>query len=415
MPLPLIARVPSTSRSLFALPEEEENCSPCTKANLPSIGGRYTLIEHIGSGSSGSAVFEATRDGDHATFAIKVLRGMHGATACALPRFIREAELTCELKHPHLAAGVEWGVDGDDHYLVMKLVRGKSLESMLMDCGRLEWQVATELVLHVARALAHLESHGIVHRDVKPENIMCHYATHGDACSTESGLIGVLIDFGLARRATDTASCDDESATKPPSTSPSILRRVATPAWSAIGSPGFMAPEQVRDARAARHAADVYGLGATWYAAITGVLPFTGSSPVKVMQQVLNGEVLPARTHVAELPPAVDELIGWLLQKKPRERPPCGPSLVAEIEAVQASPHDAQRIRRARQAHRRRLAREDALATAKHVAALALGLLLFAILVFETLKMTWDQSEAPVIELEAADLELQPDSPPDTS
>ena len=148
MPLPLIAHVPSTARSLFSLDELE--VTPPPSREQPTIS-KYTLVEHLGSGCSGSNVFAATCGSSREVFAVKVLRGGNAVTACGLPRFMREAEITCELGCPHLASGVEWGADGEDHYLVMKLLRGKSLEEVLQDAGRLEWKTATQLMLDVSR------------------------------------------------------------------------------------------------------------------------------------------------------------------------------------------------------------------------------------------------------------------------
>jgi|Transcript_43454 eukaryotic-like serine/threonine-protein kinase len=162
MPLPLVAHVPSTARSLYSLDELET-----VPSKKQQIVGKYTLVEHLGSGSSGCNVFAATHPESREVFAIKVHRGGCGGTACALPRFMREAELTCLLNHPHVVTGIESGIDGKDHYVVMKLLRGKSLAEILQDCGRLDWRTATTLVLHVARALAHLKSLHIVHRDVR--------------------------------------------------------------------------------------------------------------------------------------------------------------------------------------------------------------------------------------------------------
>lgn len=154
-----------------------------------------------------------------------------------------------------------------------------------------------------------------------------------------------------------------------------------------------MSPEQVRDARAALHPADVYSLGTTWYAALTGVLPFNGSSPLKAMKQALNGEAIRASVHVPDLPRAVDELINWLLQGDPRARPRCGPSLVAEIEAVLRAPHDVQRVLHARQAHDLQRKRENMLTSCVHIATGAVGAVLFAWLVWETM-MLRPQTEA---------------------
>ena len=411
----------------------------------PTIG-EFTLVEHLGSSNDGSCnVFAATRPSSSEVFAVKVLRGGNASDGWAIPRFEREAGLTCVLDHPHLCRGLESGSDETgDCYLAMTLLRGKSLAAILQDCGRLEWRTATQLMLHVARAIVHLDSLGIVHRDVKPENIMITRTSGGDAeeegeplvhsscngaaalgvtrppkCGSDAGshaasaafscddLTAVLIDMGLARR-TSEHSDEPHHGEPPPGAAsgglggapadaplaPPPMRRVASPAWSAICSSGFMAPEQVRDARVVQSAVDVYGLGTTWYATLTGVLPFSGSSPLKAMQQALNGEAVPATAHVPDLPPAVVALLSWLIQKEARARPPCAASLVAEIEATLADPHDAQRVARARQAHDKRRQLQAALTSARQIAAVSVGTLLLAWLSWETLG---DASEPPTL------------------
>ena len=249
MPLPLVSRIPSTARALYTL--DEDPPAPAEAKRQQRIG-RWTLVEHLGAGASGSNVFAATCAGSTEVFAVKVLRGEGSKSACGLARFLREAALTCELAHTHLATGVESGVDASGaNFLVMKLLRGKSLEELLQDCGRLHWRTATTLILHLARALAHLHTVGIVHRDVKPENLMitadndrCTFSSYeGEEPALEpqrrggadlgrggAGLRAVLIDLGLARRATSGADATDTSA--PPSPSPS--RR---PRWRCAASP----------------------------------------------------------------------------------------------------------------------------------------------------------------------------------
>ena len=250
MPLPLVSRIPRP-RALYTL--DEDPPAPAEAKRQQRIG-RWTLVEHLGAGASGNNVFAATCAGSTEVFAVKVLRGEGSKSACGLARFLREAALTCELAHTHLATGVESGVDASGaNVLVMKLLRGKSLEELLQDCGRLHWRTATTLILHLARALAHLHTVGIVHRDVKPENLMI--TADNDRCTVQlvrgrgaralelqrrggagprarrRGPARVLIDLGLARRATSGADATD-TFLAPPSPSPS--RR---PRWRCAASP----------------------------------------------------------------------------------------------------------------------------------------------------------------------------------
>jgi serine/threonine protein kinase len=257
----------------------------------------------------------------------------------------------------------------------------------------------------------------------------------------------VLIDLGLARFCCD----EDDDASSPAGSRAlaqaggcSTMRRVRTPAYSAIGSPAFMAPEQVRDARACTTAADVYGLGATWYAAVTGVLPFDGTSAAKVMQQVLDGECVPPSVRVPELPRAVERTLSesskhphcvvrpvavrvhpreeglerrapalshhfaaelcarvrvlcgcvrgavtmlWLLDKAPRCRPPCGSELIDMLCALLQTPTDCERVLAARRALRRKRSREDLFTWCLRAASCMAMAVLVAWLAMETMKL----------------------------
>lgn len=166
MPLPLVARVPSYARALCSLDEDEPSFSD---ESLPKVAG-FTLTKHLGSGASCSDVFEASRTGDKAAVAIKLLAASTSPNlaACSLPRFMREAELTCELSgHPNLCHGESWGAckESGDYYLAMRLLRGQTLGQLLQDSGRVDWRTASQLALDVAKALSHLYAHGVVHRD----------------------------------------------------------------------------------------------------------------------------------------------------------------------------------------------------------------------------------------------------------
>ena len=161
-----------------------------------------------------------------------------------------------------------------------------------------------------------------------------------------------LIDLGLARRVDD--SNDDLSACGAgvgfAAPGQRGLFKVQTAPGCAVGSPAYMAPEQVVDARSCSHAADTYSLGATWYVCVTGRLLFDSADPTTAMQQALAGDIKRPSTFVPELPAAVDALIMWLLSKEPDERPASGEGLVELIRTVLAAPHDARRVEAVRAA-----------------------------------------------------------------
>ena len=326
MPLPLVAPTPSFG--------EDSDTTDTEDVPADRIGP-YKLRRSLGRGSSGSEVFLAD-DGGGSQVALKVLAS--GSRCDALARFQRESRLTCELPHHvNLVAGLGYAADEKHSYIAMKLVAGaQTLQDVLMESGALEWRRAAEVAMQLADALAHLHAHGITHRDVKPENVIIDRSTGA----------AVLIDLGLARPAA--AEDDDAAAAALPVAAAAAadhrLLRVTTPAFCAIGSPAFMAPEQVADARCARHAADVYGLGASLYAMLTSRLPFDGASPAKVMQQVLAGAVRPPSAYARGLPPAVDALVLWLMRREPSARP-ASRGVRAAVQAVLDHADNAARLR----------------------------------------------------------------------
>jgi serine/threonine protein kinase len=176
-----------------------------------------------------------------------------------------------------------------------------------------------------------------------------------------------LVDLGLASAAShandETGGCSSSDGTGGDALqSPSRLLRVRTPAFSSIGSPAFMAPEQVADAVRADLRSDLYGLGATVYACVTGRLPFDGASPARVMQQVVEGEVCPPSFWQPALPKGVEALILWLMATTPAGRPTeceAGGELVQAIEALKRTPHDVGVVLQAQRQAERRKSRAD--------------------------------------------------------
>jgi serine/threonine-protein kinase len=222
--------------------------------------------------------------------AIKVLP-LEGAAAdpSVVARFEREARAAASLCHPNIVSVYDAGSDGAIHFIVMEHVQGMSLADLLSRHGRLEAGRAVALATQIASGLAAAHRAGIVHRDVKPANVMI------DESQTVK-----LLDFGIARAGTSST---------------------LTHAGSVLGSPLYIAPE-VALGRAAEERSDVYSLGCVLYQMVTGQPPFSGELDAAVLHQHVNARPRPPRTLAAETPQALDDLIMQMLSKRAAERPP---------------------------------------------------------------------------------------------
>jgi predicted Ser/Thr protein kinase len=242
-------------------------------APLPPAVGKYEVLDVIGRGAMG-VVYKCRQPGLDRPVAVKVLRaGSHGGEQ-QVRRFRREARAAARLVHPNVVQVYDFGTDGEVHYLVMEYVEGESLERLLARPG-LTIEAALRLVYHVALALQAAHDSGIIHRDVKPSNILL----------TPSGR-PKLADFGLA---------------KPLSDAPGL-----SASGDLIGTPRYMSPEQVLappedlDART-----DVYSLGAVLYEMLTGRPPADGPNVIATLRRLADEEPVPVR----ELNPAVPEAV----------------------------------------------------------------------------------------------------------
>ena len=252
-----------------------------------TLKGRYTAEQEIGRG--GSALIFRARDPGGRIVALKVLRP-ELLVSVEADRFLREIRLASTLQHPHIAplldsGSVEWVI-----YYVMAYIEGPTLRQALAERSPLDIAQATRIGLDLLGALDHAHAHGIVHRDVKPDNIVL---------SPERG--AVLLDFGIARA----MEASGESLTA---------------AGIAIGTVSYMSPEQVMGVRSPDPRSDIYALGCVLYECLTGTPPFTHASDPVVMQMHVRDVPRPVRDRRAEVPEALDAVIMRALAKRPEER-----------------------------------------------------------------------------------------------
>jgi eukaryotic-like serine/threonine-protein kinase len=253
------------------------------------VGDRYQIERELAGGGM-SRLFLATERGLNRQVVIKLLPPELTSELSAA-RFQREIELAAQLLHPHIlpvyAAGTEQGL----LYYVMPFVAGESLRLRLLRDGRLPVADAARILQQVAEALGYAHQMGVVHRDIKPENILL---AHGHAMVADFGIARALAVSGSGERLTNTGM--------------------------AIGTLGYMAPEQAAGEQKIDARADVYSLAVVGYEMLVGAPPFTGSTPQALLASQLTREPVPVATLRPEVPAALCDAIHRALSKEPEER-----------------------------------------------------------------------------------------------
>jgi hypothetical protein len=282
------------------------------------FGGTYQLEAPLGAGGMGE-VWIARHLRTGRKYALKLLPQDSRMQPDAIRRFEREALAASALGHPNIVAVHDFNQDSGVHYMVMDLLEGETLEARLMRVGSLPWEDAKRIGLELASALSAAHDAGLLHRDVKPANVLL-------ARSKEGPERAVLLDFGLVKPLDDVA-----------------VSRI-TVAGSAMGTPMYMSPEQARgealDARS-----DLYALGAVLFEVLTGAPPFFDRTLAGVYARLLN-ELPPAASSVSSqrCPPAFDALLAATLAKSPSARPPDARAFAAALAQVEDGAPVTQRI-----------------------------------------------------------------------
>jgi eukaryotic-like serine/threonine-protein kinase len=308
-------------------------CPRCGKSMSPkppdpligrTIGG-CRLIQRVGMGAM-AVVYEAERQSDKQTIAVKMLTGEASKDEENGRRFAREAELCKSINHPNVVAVYTHGCENKIHFMIMEFVDGATMEAVIDKQGAIPWRQVAHLILQIAQALDHIGKLGIIHRDIKPGNILL----------TKGG-VAKLLDLGFAKRLADGDS-DRMRAQSGELTMQGV----------SMGSPAYMPPEQVLDAKNADTTADVYSLGATFYHAVTGQTPFNGKTAYEIMEKVLRHPPPQAHKLYPGIPKAVGALIEWSMQKDPILRPASAADFIRELEVAMFAPDDSKRIRKLR-------------------------------------------------------------------
>jgi serine/threonine protein kinase len=264
--------------------------------------GDYHILRRLGEGGMG-AVFLGYHEKDNRQVAIKILSSEHARQQPTLDRFYREAKSGALLNHPNVVRNLDFGQDQATalHYLVLEYVDGCSAQQLLERFGRLTVGDAVHVILDVARALEHAHSRNIVHRDIKPGNILV----------TRSGL-AKLADLGLAKRTDETSHL--------------------THTRQGFGTPYYMPYEQAMNARRADARSDIYALGATLYHLVAGEVPFPGLNSLEIVDKKQVGVFLPARAHNTTVSEELERILGKMLARDPQDRYQTASELIVDLE-----------------------------------------------------------------------------------
>ena len=278
------------------------------------IADRYRLVDLVGEGGMG-AVYRAEHIRMGKALALKILRGDFAAEPGAVDRFLAEARIVSRLSHPHTIAVFDFGeIDdaGSGFYLAMEYVPGKDLATVLRESGPLPEARVVQIGQQILGSLAEAHDAGIVHRDMKPGNVMLMRTRSGE------DYVKVL-DFGIAKLRH--AGPDAAGGGLGVSTT-------TTQVGSIVGTPNYLAPEQARaepiDART-----DLYALGCLLYELACGHPPFTAPSPMAVVQAHLQEEPPPLAAQAPGISRAFAEVVHRAIRKRPEERYRCAEGLGA--------------------------------------------------------------------------------------
>ncbi len=262
----------------------------------------YEILGKIGQGAMG-AVYKGRQVSMDRVVAIKILTGQYANDRSFIERFHREARAVAKLNHENIISGIDVGEAGGIHYFVMEFVDGVPVHSIMRREGRLAERRCLEIALQVAKALSHAHRHGIVHRDVKPENIMI-----------TADKVAKLCDLGLAKQMKGDAG--------------------ATMDGLSLGTPNYISPEQARGEELIDTRSDIYSLGASLYHMATGTTPFSGANPMVVMTKHVTEWAEPPKKRLPALSEGYSNLVMKMMQKRREDRPQDPEALIAEIETL---------------------------------------------------------------------------------
>lgn len=266
------------------------------------LGNRYEIIRKIGDGGM-AFVYEAKDRLLNRVVAVKVLRPEFVDDEEFLAKFKREAEAVANISHPNIVNVYDVGCDGKVNYIVMEYIDGQNLKEIIKTEGTLDEYTALDITKQIAKALGAAHKKGVIHRDIKPHNILI---------SSEGRNVKVA-DFGIAKAATNSTM---------------------TNIGSIIGSVHYFSPEQAKG-KSVKNNADLYALGIVLYEMLLGKVPFKGDSPISIALQHINEDIEFSLEEKTQIPQSIRTLIKKLTEKDPTDRYQSSEEVIEDIEYIE--------------------------------------------------------------------------------
>lgn len=269
---------------------------------MPERMGNFKIEKKLGQGGMG-AVYLAHQENLDRMVALKVMAPAVAARPGFVERFYREARAMAKLDHPNVVRGFDVGEANGQHYVAMELIDGKSMQDWLNQLKQLDVGDAIHVTIKAADALQHAHDMGLIHRDIKPDNMLV----------TSKGVVKVS-DLGLAKQVDE-----DNSMTQ---------------SGTGLGTPYYMPPEQARNAKHVDHRSDIYALGSTLYHFLTGKYPFQGESTLELILAKEKGTFTPANRVNRNVPERLALMIDKCLAKDPKHRYQSCTDLIRDLESL---------------------------------------------------------------------------------
>jgi len=267
------------------------------------LDDRYEILEVIGNGGM-AVVYKARCRRLNRMVAVKILKDEYSQDKEFLDRFHAESQAVAMLSHPNIVSVYDVSSSGDADYIVMELIEGITLKYYMEKKGVLNWKETLHFAMQIAKALEHAHSRGVVHRDIKPHNVMV----------LKNGSVKVA-DFGIAQ----------------------MMSTGDTMTQEALGSVHYISPEQAKGSRVDSRS-DVYSLGVVMYEMISGRVPYDGDSPVSVVMQHINGQLQLPSTLNPNTPKGLEQIILKAMARQPKDRYPTATAMLYDMDEFRKNP-----------------------------------------------------------------------------